>query len=113
MKENVISNKNQWQQRRNKYKKDRYGHILGAMEEEGKDMEISNAFEALNQEHKELQEASTIQKKTQSIKEWVNATFVKEQDKAVEEQSKKQTQVESHSIVKKKHVEVTAEQSQI
>lgn len=52
---------NQWKLRRTKYKKDKYGHILGVVEEESKVMETSNAFEALNQEQNGKQEESFYQ----------------------------------------------------
>ncbi|KAF3660894.1 hypothetical protein FXO38_11997 [Capsicum annuum] len=99
MKKEASSRKDQWLQRRNKYNKDKYGHIVGEVQENGKEMEISNGFEALNQENKKLQETS-IQQSKQSTKEWVNETFDKVEQKVAEEQpisnnKKQKTQVDN------------------
>lgn len=61
--------------RRNKYKKDKYGHILGEASNKEAGIQTSNAFVALKEVEKEGHN-NTIKKKIQeSTKDWVTKSF--------------------------------------
>ncbi|KAF3670243.1 hypothetical protein FXO38_07182 [Capsicum annuum] len=64
---------NPWKLRRNKYKKDRYGHILGEIIDKAEDILTSNPFDVLNQEQQEISNTDT----NESTKDWVNRSFGK------------------------------------
>lgn len=72
------TNKQQWLTRRNKYKIDKYGNILGEVDKENEDeVSISNPFNALKDKkvvsiHKEGKEQNT-----RSTRDWVNKSFGK------------------------------------
>lgn len=56
-------NKQQWLTRRSRYKKDKYGHIIGEVEAEvQKEIPVSNTFEALTS--KDNQERGKLERKT-------------------------------------------------
>ncbi|KAH0742978.1 hypothetical protein KY290_030971 [Solanum tuberosum] len=63
--------------RRNKYKRDKYGHIEGEI-----DYQDDNAFEALRKA-KEIDkgESNESKREGESTKEWVNKTFALKEQK--------------------------------
>lgn len=63
-------------QRRSKYKKDHYGHIVGEVIEKEPEIETSNVFDVLNQEKAEDHYSSIIKEK-ESTKDQVNKCFRK------------------------------------
>lgn len=71
------NNNNQWLQRKNKYKKDSYGHIVGEIGDKTDDIKMLTTFDALNHEQQENQKETSNMQQNESTKDWVNKSFDK------------------------------------
>ncbi|KAF3647189.1 hypothetical protein FXO37_20085 [Capsicum annuum] len=104
-----ISNEQQWLTRRNKYRRDKYGHIVGEIEEEKEeDLPESNTFAALSEDEDEGEKATTkdsMEKQEnidhrQSTKEWVNNAFGKSSEtkrKSMDAQEEKVSAIDNNN----------------
>ncbi|KAF3676960.1 hypothetical protein FXO38_04037 [Capsicum annuum] len=103
--------KNQhWLRIKNKYRRDKYGHILGEVEEnKHKEVEVSNLFGVLEEQvDKVIHNSEGIQadkindkadKDKLSTKEWVNETF----SKSTKEINDGQQSIEKHQTIEITH----------
>lgn len=72
------TNMQQWLTKRNKNKRDKYGHILGEVEKENEnEVDISNSFDALKDEDDDNSNELEKEHNKESTRGWVNKSFGK------------------------------------
>lgn len=96
--------------RRKKYRKDRYGRIVGEIIIKAEDVLTSNAFDVLNQEQQEKNNEVSKDQKNKNTKDWVNRSFGKRGSEIIQTPNstdagspvaQKQVQQKEESTIKK------------